>query len=579
MNGYGSRAVGVCAAMLLGGLLLMAPAAPAEPMVAAAGDIACKTAPTTSGSSCHYGAVSNVIASDPAVTDVLPLGDVQYDCGDYPLFLRYYDPTWGRFKGISHPVPGNHEYDTGSGCDPSTTTPAKGYFDYFNGVGNPTGPAGDRAKGYYAYQAGTWRMIALNSNCSKISCSTGSAQETWLRSELAADAGSCILAYWHHPRFSSRSGATSSVQPLWQDLYDAHAAVVLTGHDHFYERFARLGRTGTGSGGLVPVADPVGVREFVVGTGGHSLFSFGTIRAASQARSKTFGVLKLTLRGGAYDWRFVPEPGSTFTDSGSDTCGGQGSPDQEPPTAPATLTAATPVAGQVNLTWSAASDDIGVTAYRVERAPVGGAFAQIAETGATTTYVDAQVAPATTYEYRVRALDAAGNVSGPSPVATVTTAAGPLIFAVAADATVKQTSPNTNYGAAAVLETDDGTNAAVQSYLRFDVSGVTGPVTSARLRVYVTNGTVDGPPVFAVSDTAWSESAITWSTRPAVGAQLDDRPALSSGAYTEYDVTAAVTGGNGSYAFAVGPTPTTDGADFRSKEATSSRPELVLTTG
>jgi hypothetical protein len=189
MNGYGSLAVGVCAAMLLGGLLLMAPAAPAEPMVAAAGDIACKTAPTTSGSSCHYGAVSNVIASDPAVTHVLPLGDVQYDCGDYPLFLRYYDPTWGRFKGISHPVPGNHEYETGSGCDPSTTTPAKGYFDYFNGVGNPTGPAGDRAKGYYAYQAGTWRMIALNSNCSKISCSTGSAQETWLRSELAADHG------------------------------------------------------------------------------------------------------------------------------------------------------------------------------------------------------------------------------------------------------------------------------------------------------------------------------------------------------------------------------------------------------
>jgi hypothetical protein len=577
MNGNGSVAARV-GLFVLAWLLLSAPAAAADPQVAAAGDIACHSAPTTSGSSCHYGAVSDLIAGDPAVTVALPLGDLQYDCGDYPFFLRYYDPTWGRFKAITRPVPGNHEYTTGSGCDPSTTVAAKGYFDYFNGVGSATGPAGDRSKGYYSFRVGSWLLVAVNSNCSKVSCSAGSAQESWLRAQLAAAAGACILAYWHHPRFSSRSGATTSVQPLWQDLYDAHAAVVLTGHDHFYERFARLGRTGSASDSLVPVVDPVGVREFVVGTGGDSLFSFGTIKPGSQTHSKTFGVMKLTLHDGGYDWRFVPEPGASFSDSGSDTCGSGGAPDQQAPTPPPALTATAATSGRVDLSWSAAADDRGVTAYRVERAVSGGAFAQLAETGPATTYADTQVMPSTTYGYRVRALDAAGNVSGPSPVATVTTAAGARTFAAVADATVKQATPSTNFGTAGVLETDNGTGAAVQSYLRFDVSALSGPVTDARLQLYVANGTVDGPPAFAVADTAWTETGVTWATRPAIGPQLDDRPALASGAYTEYDVTAAVTG-NGSYAFALGPTQTTDGADFRSREATSSPPRLVVTTG
>ena len=108
--------------------------------------------------------------------------------------------SWGRVKSRIHPVAGNHEYQTAG---------AAGYFDYFNGVGNATGPAGDRGKGYYSYEIGSWHVIALNSNCAEVGgCGAGSPQEQWLRSDLAAHPSTCTLAYWHHPLFSSG--------PAWQ---------------------------------------------------------------------------------------------------------------------------------------------------------------------------------------------------------------------------------------------------------------------------------------------------------------------------------------------------------------------------
>ena len=163
---------------------------------------------------------------------------------------------------------------------------------------------------------GTWRVYALNSNCAKIGgCGPGTPQEQWLRADLAANPRSCVVAYWHHPLFSSGThGNNGSTQALWEALYAASAELVLSGHDHDYERFAAQRPDGT--------ADPAtGIREFVVGTGGASLRPFGTVRPNSEVRdASTAGVLRLALGATGYSWRFIPVAGGTFKDSGSGTC-------------------------------------------------------------------------------------------------------------------------------------------------------------------------------------------------------------------------------------------------------------------
>jgi hypothetical protein len=241
---------------------------------------------------------------------VLTLGDDQYDCGGYNAFLQSYDPSWGRVKSLTHPVPGNHEYNSsgGTGCDSSGQ--ASGYFQYFGTA------AGDPTKGYYSYDVGTWHIIALNSNCSAIGgCGAGSPQETWLRADLSAHTNTCTLAYWHHPLFTSGSvGDDTEVSTFWQDLYDAGGDVVLNGHAHGYERFAPQTPGGT--------YDPTrGIREFVVGTGGEDFQSFSTSQPLAEMReSNSFGVLRLVLHASSYDWSFAPIAGSSFTDSGSGYC-------------------------------------------------------------------------------------------------------------------------------------------------------------------------------------------------------------------------------------------------------------------
>ena len=302
-------------------LALATTPARAGPLIAAAGDIACDPAQPGfnaglgTNNACHQMRTSNLLVGTD-LAGVLTLGDNQYECGSYASFLQSYDPSWGRVKSITHPAVGNHEYQTSPGADCDPTGQASGYFDYFDGLGNSNGPAGERGKGYYSFDIGAWHLIALNSNCSKVSCSTGSPQESWLRSNLAANPSRCTLAYWHHPRFSSGAthGDTPSVTPFWQALYDNGADLVLSGHEHVYERFAQQTPTG--------VADPVrGIREFIVGTGGKNHYTFGAAKPNSEARdSTTFGVLELTLHPAGYDWAFVPEEGGTFTDAGSGIC-------------------------------------------------------------------------------------------------------------------------------------------------------------------------------------------------------------------------------------------------------------------
>jgi len=230
---------------------------------------------------------------------VFTAGDNVYPDGTDAQFAQCYDPSWGRHKARTRPTPGNHDYHTSS---------AAPYYHYFGAL------AGDSGKGYYSYDIGAWHLISLNSN---VSMSAGSAQETWLRQDLAASTKQCTIAYWHHPRFSSgtQHGSLSSAQPLWQALYDAGAEIVISGHEHNYERFAPQTPTGT--------ADPTrGIREFVVGTGGESHYNDeGTPLPNSEVFNGTdYGVLKLTLSAGSYTWQFIPVSGGTFTDTGSGIC-------------------------------------------------------------------------------------------------------------------------------------------------------------------------------------------------------------------------------------------------------------------
>jgi hypothetical protein len=327
--------LGVAAAMVATFVAVLAPSSNAagDPVIAAAGDIACD--PTVSWFNNGQGTATDCRQMGTAglltgVDAVLPLGDNQYNCGGGTAFAGSYDPSWGQFKAISHPVPGNHEYWTTSGSDCSTQPDAAPYFRYFGAA------AGDPTKGYYSYDLGSWHIIAMNSECGYVasigSCGLGSPEETWLRNDLAAHSSApCTMAYWHRPRFASTaSGGDTSYSQFWTDLYAAHADVILTGHAHWYERFALQHPSGQ--------LDPNGIREFVVGTGGEESGSAPSTRLANNEAlgSGVFGVLKMTLHPGSYDWNFVRDAKSTstFTDSGSTACHNAAAPSDT--TAPTT---------------------------------------------------------------------------------------------------------------------------------------------------------------------------------------------------------------------------------------------------
>jgi len=237
---------------------------------------------------------------------VFAAGDLAYEKGSAEEFKNCYDPAWGRFKDRTRPALGNHEY-----VDPT----ASAYFQYWGAQAGPPG------KGYYSYELGDWHIVVLNTNCYMKDlggCGAGSPQETWLKEDLAKRPNACILAYGHHALFSSgvfkKHAVHAELKQIWEDLYAAHADVVLAGHEHSYERFALQNPEGK--------SDPVnGIREIVVGTGGrsHDLLGFATLN--SEVREwDTYGVVKLTLSPGKYSWEFIPEEGKNFHDVGSSAC-------------------------------------------------------------------------------------------------------------------------------------------------------------------------------------------------------------------------------------------------------------------
>jgi acid phosphatase type 7 len=380
-----------------------------DPVIAAAGDIACDPANLNFNggngvtNSCRQLYTSNILVG-ANLAAVLDLGDNQYYCGGYQAFLQSYDLSWGRVKSITYPAVGNHEYLTSGGTDCNAANAgASGYFNYFGAA------AGQPGQGYYSYDIGTWHLIALNSNCGDAGgCGATSPQGIWLANDLKTHTNFCTLAYWHIPLFSSGGRANNNSKSFWQLLYDNNADLILSAHDHTYERFAPQTPSGT-------LDTTRGIREFIIGSGGANHTSFVTVAANSEVRNAdTFGVLELTLHPTSYDWRFVPEAGKTFSDTGTTACHG-GTSDTTPPTAPTNLTATAVSASQVNLSWSASADDVGVSGYKVYR---NGAFLANAT---STSYADTTTQAGTTYSYAVYAYDAAGNVSPASNMATVTT--------------------------------------------------------------------------------------------------------------------------------------------------------------
>ena len=349
----------------------------ADPVVAAAGDIACKPGVEPTASACQQAATAQLLV-DIAPDRVLALGDEQYERGTLSEFENSYDLSWGKLKSITAPAPGNHEYETAG---------ASGYYAYFGAA------AGDPGKGYYSFDLGAWHLIALNSNCGDVGCATGSAQEEWLRADLAAHPDRCLLAYWHHDTF----GPTHDLRA---DLLAAGADLLLVGHTHAFRNRDNLDASGND--------DPNGYRQFTVGTGGKS--------------GGTFGVLELTLHTSSYDWRFVGIPGVSLTSTGSEPCHAVPPPpaDTTPPTDVAidgrSLTRRFQLSTTFPVAWQATDADSGVGSFdvRVRRTGPDGTRHPVRSWLDATTSANAgfEGVPGSTYCFSVRARDREGNESG-----------------------------------------------------------------------------------------------------------------------------------------------------------------------
>jgi hypothetical protein len=264
----------------------------------AAGDVAdCrKDNPPISAAAKTAALIASRLANDPE-SAALVLGDSTYPVGRMEEFSNCYQPTWGQFKARTYPSPGNHEYYTPG---------AIGYFGYFGEAARQGG------RSYYSLELGKWHVISLDSN---LKSDEYTAQLAWLKADLDQRKTLCTLAFWHHPVFSSGGhGNDDRMKDAWRMLHAANADVVLSGHDHDYERFAPQDADGRRD-------EARGIREFVVGTGGAQLTSFG-LRKSNSAVSdnRAHGVLRMVLKETGYEWEFLPVSGGFVSDRGAALC-------------------------------------------------------------------------------------------------------------------------------------------------------------------------------------------------------------------------------------------------------------------
>jgi hypothetical protein len=232
---------------------------------------------------------------------ILALGDLAYPQGTAADFANCFDPAWGMHKARIHPISGNHEWHE-DGAQP--------YFDYFGAA------AGTPGEGWYSFDVGNWHLVGVQGDCNEFEggCASTSPQGLWLQADLAANSKPCTLVFTHFPRFSSIFGVDDTQLPFWQIFYQHGVDVVLTGHAHNYERYARQNP----AGGAEPAR---GIRQFVVGTGGRGLSDpVVTLPNRQVQQSDTFGVLRLALEDTSYAWEFEGVGPGTSTDAGSEEC-------------------------------------------------------------------------------------------------------------------------------------------------------------------------------------------------------------------------------------------------------------------
>jgi hypothetical protein len=281
-------------------------------VVVAVGDLACQTLTEGQGTAtCQSGEIADLIRAI-APDRFLALGDLQYNKGEFSEFLRVWDVQFGDLFDITSPAPGNHEYGTPG---------AAGYFEYFGAAANPP-------FGYYSFDLGRWHIVSLNSDiCGDVpGCGPGTPQHAWLAADLATSGTRCTLAYMHHPRYDWRpwqkwieddgttqlgGSETEPLVPLWELMHGAGVDVVLSAHNHLYQRWAPQDAHGNAvSGGAI---------QFTVGTGGRQLYSFGSPPIPQNlevTQNGAFGVLKMTLHRASYDYEWLSAPGQpAFEDS------------------------------------------------------------------------------------------------------------------------------------------------------------------------------------------------------------------------------------------------------------------------
>jgi hypothetical protein len=365
--------------------------APGQPFVLAV------TGDGASGEANALGVTDMLASWDPNL--FLYTGDV-YEKGAPTEFFNWYGTSstyFGRLKSVTNPTIGNHEFEAGV---------APGYFDYWDNIPN-----------YYSVDAGGWHVVVLNSNSQFGQFGPGSPQYQWLNADLLANQLPCTLVAFHHPVYSvGPQGNTPAMNDIWKLLVDRGADVVLTGHDHSYQRWQPLDRNGN--------VDPTGITQFVVGSGGHAIQSFvrtdPRLAVGADSAPAAYGALRMELNAGGAAYRYEGYKGPTVLDSGALTCSGAAQ-DTTPPSVPAGLAGSATSSNSVDLSWSASTDNVGVVGYDVKRDGPGGQV--ITPIGTQTTFTDTSVSPASTYTYAVRARDLAGNPSDWSSSVDVTTPA------------------------------------------------------------------------------------------------------------------------------------------------------------
>jgi hypothetical protein len=517
--------------------------APGSPfVVAAAGDGA-------SGEVNELNATNLIASWNPNL--FLYLGDV-YEAGNVTEFYNWYGSGanfFSRFRAVTDPTVGNHEY---------TANKAPGYFDYWNNIPN-----------YYSFNAGGWHFITLNSTSQFNQVAVGKPQYNWLVQDLAANPNACTIVYFHHPVFSiGPQGSTAALAPIWSLLAQNGVSIVLTGHDHDYQRWTAM----DGSG--IPSA--TGVTQFVVGTGGHGAQNFVTtdsrMLVGYGVSPTAIGALRLELSGKTAAFKFIDAAGTTL-DSGTVICNKAGAGPTPtatplPPTATPPAPTATPLPATATALPATATPLPATATPLLDTATPVSATATPLPPTATPLTATATPLPAT-----ATPSPATATPVPPTPTSTPTTG-GSLTFTPVADAYVNSGSPTSNFGTSTALRADASPD--LHSYLKFTVTGSPGPVKSAILKLFANSGSTTGVDVRGVADTTWGEKTINYTNMPALAGTVtgSSGPFTTTPAWISIDVTALITG-DGTFSLAVETTNAT-AISLASKESGANAPQLVV---